>query len=258
MLRPPNGRREKILLYGRFNSGKSRAWQSVADWRERTGATFDMWVADTDDCWDAQRPADGRWDQFVHVTRLDVDDYRPWIDWARGVKQQCSRDDWVVVDLHKARDAAEGYYWETQEGDLLADVYYRNQLNVESKGREGEARGGAYGSRFQVIKKYYDAFHSSVMGSGCHILCLAHADEVREYHKPEVRNQYRVGWKPEGREDLPNMFNTVLFASQVADSWVLTSVREKGPIDGSRELLKGSTVDDFVVTYLFGVAGWRP
>jgi len=258
MLRAPGTRRERILLYGRFNSGKSRAWQAIADWRERTGATFQMFVADTDDAWEAQRPSDGRWDDFVHVQHLDVDDYRPWIDWARKTKAECGRDDWVVVDLHKARDAAEGYYWEQQEGDLLADVYYRNQQAVESKGKEGELRGGAYGSRWAVIRKYYQAFHQPVINSGSHLLCLAHASEVREYHKAEIRNQYKVGWLPEGREDLANSFNSVLFAAQIADGWTLTTVRERGPIDESRLYLKGEKVDDFVLSYLFPVGGWRP
>jgi len=256
-LRAPSTRREKILLYGRFNSGKSRAWLSIADWREKTGAGFQMWVADTDDAWEAMRPSDGRWDEFVHVTHLDVDDYRPWIDWARKTKAECSRDDWVVVDLHKARDAAEEYFWVQQGEDLLADVYLRNQQAVESKGKEGELRGGAYGARWAVIRQYYNAFHSPVMNSGCHVLVLAHADEIREYHPAEIRNTYRVGWVPQGRADLANSFNTVLFAAQVADRWTLTTVRERGPIDESRVHLRGEQVDDFVLSYLIPVGGWK-
>ena len=261
MLHAPHPRRERPLIYGRFNSGKSSCWLSVADWSERTDADITIHLGDTDHAWDAMRPIDGSLDRIVQVTDLDINDYRPWLDWTKKTRENVRPEDWVVVDMiDKAWTAAQGHYWAQMTGDdVLAEVYLRNQQALASKGREGEYMAGDHGANWGIINKFYNAFFQAVINMPCHVMCIAPATEVRENEKPEIRNQFKVGWKPVGQKDLPHGFHTVLFAAEATEGkWIYTTIRERGPIGQKRQMLKGEEVVGFVETYLFGVAGWRP
>lgn len=254
-LHAPHARRERILAYGRSNSGKSSMWLNLAQWREDTGAEWDIYVADTDAAWDAMRPEDGSYDPFVHVTQLDVEDYRPWVTWAQDTKKAVNPDDWVVVDVHRAWEASEIHYFGPL--DILAEMAEKHRQFTQGD-KAGESMGGAYGGRWAARRRWYNAFHVPVVTAPCNVLCVAHADEIREYHSAEVRAQYKVGWKPDGSDDLPNMFHTLLFCAEIPDGWVYTTVREKGPVgDGRRKMLKGAEVEGFVESYLMPVGGWR-
>jgi hypothetical protein len=79
----------------------------------------------------------------------------------------------------------------------------------------------------------------------------------------QLRDEYKVGWRPAGPgaldKDLSHLFLSVLYAGKsVEKGWVYTTIREKGPVGEKREYFKGEKVDDFVSTYLFKVGGWRP
>jgi hypothetical protein len=118
---------------------------------------------------------------------------------------------------------------------------------------------GAHGENWGIINKYYNAFFQTIINMPCHVLCVAPASELREDDKPETKAQFKVGWKPQGQKDLPHGFHTVLFAAETPQGWVYTTVRERGPIGREgRKYLKGEKVEDFVMTYLVGVAGWKP
>lgn len=256
-LHAPTHRREKILAYGQFNSGKSSMTLSLAQWRADTGADWHIHLADTEGAWEAMD--NGLYGDFVHVTPLDVEDYAPWITWVRDTKKNAGPDDWVIVDVHRAWDASEVHYFGPL--NILAQIHEANQKSIETAGKEGKPMGGAYGSKWGVRRRWYEAFHLPLTSMPCHTIAMAHADELREYHNQDVRDTYKVGWKPEGPDDLPNLFHTVLFCAQAGGEWVYTTVREKGPVGRTRKLLKGAVVDregGFVQGYLLGVAGWRP
>jgi hypothetical protein len=263
-LRPPSNRRERSIVYGRFDSGKSHAWLSIAEWIHNTGSTARMYVADTDNSWEAMRPSDGHLDEIIQVTDLDVTDYRPWLEWVAKTKTVINREDWVVVDMiDDTYGAAQTFYWDSMApDDLLADIYLRNQQNINSKGSEGESMAGAHGGNWGVIYKYYFAFITPIVNMKCNVLCCARAKEVSKEDKPEIVNSYPVGWRPAGPgafdKDLAHSFLTVIFAAKTPRGWIYTTIREKGPVGETRGLLKGEIVDDYVQTYLFGIAGWRP
>jgi AAA domain len=251
-LHPTTTRREKILAYGGFNSGKSSMTLALANWRRDTNADFSIYLGDTEHGWEVVD--DGGY-PFVHHTDLDIEDYRPWVEWGQETKRKVGRDDWLVVDLHKAWEASEIHYFGPL--DILAEIAEKHrQFTQGDKG--GESMGGAYGGRWAARRRWYNAFHLTVMNAPCHILCVAHAEELREYHSAEVKAKYKVGWKPEGSADLPTMFNTVLYCAETPKDWIYTTVREKGPVGGGRKMLKAEPVEDFVQTYLIPIAGWRP
>jgi hypothetical protein len=260
-MKAPSGRRERVLLYGRSGSGKSSAWLSLASWAEDTDTALTIHLGDTDHAYDAVADIP-EISSHVSCTDLDVNEYPQWLEWAKETRVKVSRDDWVVVDMiDKAWLGAQTHFWyQMSNGDPLADVYLRNQKAIDSKGEDGEYMGGSHGANWGIINKYYGAFFQQVVSMPCHVMCIAPAAQIRDDSKPEEKNQWKIGWKPQGQKDLPHGFHTVLFAAETADrGWVYTSIRERGPIGRvGRRMLKGERVEDFVVTYLMGVAGWRP
>lgn len=261
MLHAPSSRRERALIFGRSNAGKSSALLAIAQWRLDTAATFNIYLGDTDHAWDAMRRDE--YDPFVSVADLDINDYRPWLEWVKKVRENIGRDDWVCVDMiDKAWEAAQSHYWQQMSpDDVLADIYLRNQVEVNKgagKGNSDNMMAGSHGANWGIINKFYNAFYQSVINLPCHVLCIAPAAEVRDDEKPEVKNQFKVGWKPKGQKDLPHGFHTVIFAAETPSKWIYTTVRERGPIGSGRQMLLGEPVEDFVMSYLIPIAGWRP
>lgn len=259
MLHNPTHRKERILIYGRSNCGKTSSWLALGDWKHRTNSDFNIHVADTDGVWDIVRPVTGELDD-IQVTRLYTDEYREWLDWVKKTRANVKPNDWVVVDMiGKAWEAAQTYYWsQVGSDDLLADIYLANQRALETKGAEGKYMAGAHGANWGLINRYHAAFFEKVVNMPCNVLCVTSANEVRDDSDPALKNHYKVGWSPAGQKLMAHGFPTLLFAAQTPREWVYTTIRELGPIGyPKREYLKGESVDDFVMTYLLGTAGWR-
>jgi hypothetical protein len=259
-LHSPGKRRERALVYGRSNSGKSSTWQDIAAWRKKSSAQFEIHVGDTDHSADVIEDA---YDDFCHVADLRGGYYEDWIKWAKETAVKVKRDDWVVVDMvDKAWMAAQDYYWSKMGFDLLADVYLANTLDIDNKSKDAFHMAGDHGVNWGNINFYYKEFFSTVMNMPCHVLCTSHAKEVTDRDKAEVRAQFKVGWRPTGpgseQNELANYFHTVLFCAETGpNKWVMTTVREKKPLGTEgRRMLKGEKMEGFVMNYLVGVAGW--
>lgn len=261
-MQPSSNRRERVLVYGRSNSGKSSCWLSIATWAADTGTDFHIYVGDTDNAWDAM----GYEDIQKTVYAEHVRDYRDAIQWARKTRDSVKGNDWVVFDMaSKAWPWAQEHYFSTYVGDddlLLGDVYLKDQKAM-NKEDDGESMGGAHGSNWGVIYKYYNGLINMVLNMPCHVLFVAGAKEIRPDTNPAIINQYKgVGFYPAGppnENELAHNFHTVLFCAETPRSWIYTTIKERGPINKpTRKTLKGTEVTDFVTTYLFQVAGWRP
>lgn len=264
MLHAPSRRREKILVYGRSDSGKSSTYLDVAAWLSQSDEPNKptLYIGDTDYAWDVM--SGGEYDDIASVTPLDIDSYPKWIEWAKSIKLIAQPDDWLIVDLaDTAWTAAQSYYWEQMGvGQTLADVYRMNQQDMGNKAKDAFHMAGAHGANWGIINKYFLEFFITALNAPCHVLMIAQAKEVREEDKAEVKNQYKVGWRPGGptgeKTEMFPYFNSVLFTSKrTEDKWVYTTVREKGPLrQPGRQYLKGAEVSGFVMTYLVPVAGW--
>jgi hypothetical protein len=253
-LHGPERRRERVLIYGRPGSGKSSAWTDLALWRERTKASWRIHLADTDHAWEAMDP-DGRFDDFLTVKDLSVNDFHTWPKWAKDTAAVVARDDWLVVDMiDKAWEGAQNFYWDqVGDGASLADIFLRNQTDDKFH------MAGDHGANWGVINKYYASFYQTIVNANCNVMCIAPAKEVGDSEKAAVKAQYKVGWKAQGQKDLLHGFHTVLFAAEAGEGkWVYTTVKERNPPgQEGRKMLKGEKVNGFVTTYLVGVAGWR-
>lgn len=236
-------------------------WCSLAIWAHDTGTNLTVYLGDTDNAYDAM----GYPDIDKIVVPSHVSDYRSAIQWARKVRETVEKDDWVVFDLaDKAWPWAQEHYFTSKMGDddlMLGDVYLRNQQAMEKDG--GESMGGAHGANWGVIYKYYHGLVNMLLNMPCHVMFCAAAKEIRPDTKPAIVNQYKgVGFYPAGppnENELAHNFHTVLYCAETPRSWIYTTIKERGPINKpSRRLMKGTEVQDFVVTYLFQVAGWKP
>ena len=270
-MRPPTNKLERVLAFGRSNSGKSSIWASIAEWTADTGGGL-VYLGDTDQAWDAMQS-----DNVLEVVvPSNVGDYVSAVEWARGLKGKVNKEDWVVFDMaDRSWVWSQEHYWNaisTDDDMLLGDVYVRDQLARRKadilkaggkwEGDEGESMAGSHGSNWGVIYKYYHGLVNALLNLPCHKLFVAGAREIRTDTKPAIVNQYKgCGFYPAGppnENELAHNFHTVLFCAETPKDWIYTSIRERGPIrQPNRRMLKGEHVEDFVTTYLFGVAGWK-
>lgn len=253
-MQPSSSRRERILVYGRSGSGKSSTWAALAQWIADTDTDTDSHVhlGDSDNAWSAIRY--NEIESVVSATHIT--DYREALQWARKTRENVKSDDWVVVDMvDKFWPWAQEHYWGTMMGDddlMLADI---------ATSKSFEEIAGAHGSNWGVIYKYYHGLFNMVLNMPCHILCVAASKEIRGDTRAAIVAQYKdVGFYPSGppnENELAHNFHTVLYCAETPRDWRYTSIKEMGPINKpKRKMLKGEKVNDFVVTYLRGVAGW--
>ena len=260
-LHPPTSRRERILAYGLNGSGKTSTLLDVATWIANTQSSARIHVGSTDYKWEPMITPEI--EPIVTVTNLDRDDFMPWIEWARSLKTKVSRDDWVSVDLiDVAWEAAQQFYWDkVTGGDLLADIWFRNQEAINSKGAEGEYMAGSNGGNWGLIKKYYFSFLQAVINVPCHLLFVAQAKEVPGFGDQEaaLKAKWKTGWMPAGEKTLPGVFFTWLYCAETPKGWIYTSTRDDVPLgQPKRRLLKGEVIEaGFVLDYLVGVCGWE-
>lgn len=258
-LHPPGKRRERILAYGGSGSGKSTIWLNIARWMEQTSAPGKIRLLDTDYAWDAYRPVDGSLDQRIIVEEAyDWTDFKPAIERLTQAKD-VTNDDWLVVDLidkawTKAQTGFFEYLTDKPFDEFMAESV-KNDVNV----------GGEWGRNWGVINKMYEAFFNHIMRWRGHVLACAPMTEVRRPDRSgkggdaqELIDLFgRIGFRPQGQKDLAHMFHTVLFM-QASGTVAKPEWRIQSPKDRERPLLKGEKVDQFVVTYLMKVAGWKP
>lgn len=259
-MQPGSSRRERILAYGRSGSGKSSTWMAVAQWIADTGSTAKIYVGDTDNAWDAMG-----YDEISHIViPTHITNYREGLEWARKTRDQVDPRDWVVFDMvDKAWPWAQEHYFTTKMGNddlMLGDIYLDNQRSIEDK---TVGMAGDHGSNWGVIYKYYHGLINTVLNMPCHVLAVAASKEIRTDTKAAIVAQYKdVGFYPSGppnENELAHVFHSVLYCAETPRDWLYTSIKEMGPINRpKRKMLKGEKVSDFVVTYLFNVAGWRP
>ena len=260
----PQRKAERILGYGRSNSGKTSMWVSLAQWiAEDDGWDSKVYVGDTDNTWDAIH--DDQMDEIVRATH--VTDYLSALAWAKATAKVVRSEDWVVYDLaDRAWPWAQEHYNCERGGDeftTMGDVLLKNQRFMERE-TGGKSMAGPHGSNWGVIYGYYNDLMNTVCNMPCHVLFVAAAREIREDTKPALVAQYKnLGWYPAGpgnEHELAHNAHTIIFCSEdVIKGWIYTTVRERGAIGKpTRTYLKGEQVQDFVMTYLMGVAGWRP
>ncbi len=193
----PYRKKERILGYGRSNSGKSSMWLALANWISDTDSSEKLHIGDTDNAYDAM----GYKDIDHIVTATHITDYISALEWARKTQKNVTPNDWVAFDLaDKAWPWAQEHYWTQRLGDdlLLGDIYLRNQQGMEHE-EGGELMAGAHGANWGTIYKYYHGLINTILNLPCHVLFIAAAKEIRADTKAPIVAQYKnTGFYPAG------------------------------------------------------------
>jgi hypothetical protein len=287
MLHPSNERRERICVYGPSDSGKTSCAVSIANWIARTKSPAKMFYVDTDGTAEASIPGELLDDGTVIL--YDIDDRAGMKAAMKAIKPQLSRDrnDWLVVDsAEKPWKYAQDAFFELSYGidsdDFFLDAKRQAKERAEKTGK-GEAIGdyvaGDHGINWQIINKMYGEMTGLYKTRNAHVLLICPPVEVRKPDRsgkggddPEVIDLFtRVGIKPAGQKDLPLLPHTILLLQKKAGggsgrsveaSRIVNTLKERVPLGMvGRERLTAAemTVErDFVITYLMGVAKWRP
>lgn len=258
MLHPTKPSRERILLFGPWNGGKSSAWLSVLKWLK--DSTTHFYLYDSDNAWD-------RYQEMFdtppsNITVIDVGEYGDVYPSIEKHRKEAGKDDWLVVDMgHGLLEMAEDAFIEAAHGVNSLDWITKA---VTSK----DGRGGAYGINWSGRKKYYGRVMSNVQRWPGHVVFCCAEQEVKSpvtkrdgstdstfADAKEIRDLFgRIGYRPQGDDNLPHMFHTVLRMTSDGNKWYMTTVKER--VVEKREKMAGKEVADFVSSYLVPVAGW--
>lgn len=256
MLSKPTKSRERILLYGGWNTGKTTAYFETAKLYRKTGTNGRFYVVDTD--YTTERTVEeyaGCDENMVFCTSVDIDEIDRSLSAFRGA---AGNDDWLVIDTGSE-------LWEMCQGAFTEKVFGRDiadwTLEYRMKNPDGgSALAGAYGANWDVIKKMYGGLVQEMLRWPGHVLVTAKAKEIQQPDRKgdggdsaEIRTTYGpFGLRPAGEKNLPYLFHTVLWmAEKKPGEWVYSSVKDRG-----RERVMGGEMGNFVASYLMKVAGW--
>lgn len=256
MLSKESKSRERILLYGPWNTGKTTSYFEIAKLYRKTKTVGKFYVLDTD--YTTERTVEeypGCEENMQFTTSVDIDEIDTTLS---KYKAKSTAEDWLVIDTaSELWEICQNAFTQKIMGKDLADwtLEYR-KANPDG----GNALTGAYGANWDVIKKMYGGLVQEIVRFPGHVLVTAKAKDVQQPDRKgeggdtaEIRGTYGpFGVRPAGEKNLPYLFHTVLWMGEkkVGD-WVYSSVKDRG-----RERVMGGKMDNFVASYLMKVAGW--
>lgn len=261
-LRPAIVPRERILTFGGPGAGKSSGLLEIA--RRCPDTTFH--ICDTDFGSYAKLLAT----QFTDLTNVEVHTIEEWPETVETVKKiiaTMGKDDWLVVDsITPTWDMVQGWFVEAVHG-VDIDQFFLERRKALQKIRDDNAgkdvkvpKGFAAISGedgdWQVINKHYFALYRLLRNAPGHVYLTAEAEMVGKDDDGAVKDLFGgIGVKAKGQKKLGYVPDSVIWLRKKrTGEWTMSSVNK----DRGREELDDEPFDNFAVTYLMKVAGWRP
>lgn len=251
-----NGRAERLLLVGSWGSGKTTAYMKIAEWLHRTESPAQMFILDPD--------FKARLDPNAQLPNIHIyDDLEHWTDYKATIvkvrsEAQPGRGDWLVVDMmDKVWEAAQAGYVEQTFGVEVDDFYVawrKSNVKDADEGKGGNPYDADWGKDWQAINRLYDGFVFNLTRFPGNVLMTTSpviVDEKNERNREHLRMYGKFGVKPGGQKRLGHVAADCLLLSQTANGWVYTQMRGTG-----RSEFKAEKLNDFVMNYLCGKAGW--
>jgi hypothetical protein len=249
------GRRERIIVFGDYGSGKSQVWVDWAKMLRDTGSKSQVRVICTDMGAEASTEQYQGWEQNVRVCHVErFDDYVCAVKMARDEDGQ---DDLLVVDRS---DTA----WDAVQSAFSLDVSGKDldDWAVErlSKGEDNpfiDAHGVSWGI---IKRRYQEKFVGPLIRYPGHVLLCANEKAVVQPSSvnmkggdPEdVRDFYQGGMRPGGEKHTGFLMHDIVrLRRKGSGSWVMSTVRAR-----SRKELLNVPLSNFVTDYLMTVGGW--
>ena len=255
---------ERILVYGKDKSGKSKGWMDIADLLYKTGSDSRFYVGDTDDAVDRMMLEYPHLEQMVDFDMMfDWNDHTKFVD---RVLPLLRPQDWLIIDmLDTSWDAVQDHFIQEIFNVDVSDYFIEMRKQFETAREEArkagkkQDRGGFRAFEgwmdWPVIKKLYKQWIVKVaFRSRCNVYCTAKGDAVNREDDAEIKNQYQAyGLKPVGNKSNPHYFHSIIIASNEGhDRYTMTTVGDRG-----RDRLDHDEITNFAVDYLVNKAGWR-
>ena len=248
--------KERILLMGGPDSGKTRALLTVAAWHQKRGSDATFYILSNDMGYEPYLVG-GEFADLDNLVVEDVATMAEYLDAARRIRSKVREHDWFTIDLlNGGWEAAQDEYAEKRYGRDLSD-YWMTKLATE--GEDFPVGGWEWGP---INKRYRDLANNCMLRMPCHVMCMSAQTGLREASKsgkggedPKIKAMFeRLGCKPAGQKDDPHRFHTVIHLSQVSKAkWVMNTARDR-----NREKMEGVEVDSFFQSYLRRIGGWKP
>ena len=231
---PPGSRRERILLFGGFGTGKSEAATRVLERALHPEAR--LWITDTERAYEALVDLD---DHRVEFTDLTLEDWPAYVENANRTAREGDVDDWWVVD--SATNS-----WEVVQQYALDQGWESDQGGVD----------------WVRVNREHMRLYRAYLSFRGHLLLTGRSKELARPQKSGKSMESRqtvetygaFGVKPAGQKDLGHVppHTVLLMGKTKAGEWTITTVKDRKRAELDRE-----PVRDFVRDYLVRVAGWR-
>lgn len=240
-----NTPKERILLAGDTNSGKSYAYMQIARRLKDRGKR--MWVIDTDDTAPTFLAPGYEFEDLYfenggNVYPFYAPDWPTLVKAANYVVQHGAEGDWVVIDLASSAYALAQQYIADLKGLNLNDEVARRLGALPGQKKQGF--GAFDADTWALVTRTYEATMRPLVNSPkLNFLGLAHVTEMQTKAGRETREPIllfdQLGLKPTGVGKLVKMVNTcaVLWSVRPLDenknsspkiSRLMTVVKDRG------------------------------
>lgn len=259
--------KEKILLYGDSDLGKTYNYLKIAEWHQRRGSKAKFYgICTPGNEWTKFWTPGG---EFAHLTNVqffpvtDIQDYFDAFD--KHIKRQAKTEDWLALDvIGDAWNASMEEYAEREWGTDLGSKWATEGGKYPIGGADWP--WGSINARHKAL------IQNRMLRFPGHLMCMAW-DKKLSTKEGEEKDQQAlelfslVGYKNVGQKDDYRRFDTVLHLSLNGEGKrVVRTVRDRGGRKrlgnvvqmGKSQAFHGVPVGDFFTQYLVGVAGWKP
>lgn len=256
MMESPYSFKERILVFGSFNTSKTTGWLDIAKWAARNGSESRFFILDSD--YSVKR-------MLVSYPKVNVEIVTPdngWTDYMRFqqmVLSEAGPNDWVVIDfITAAWQAVRDYFVEQVFHQDIADYFLQARKDLAGGSKSLGALEGWVD--YAVINPlYFKWVNKLIFQERFHVYATAQSEGLSSDRKPTEDANVRAlllpfGVKPRGQKDLPYQFHTILLSGHdvSTNKYMLNTVKDR-----ERPVLRGHPVTSFAVDYLQGIAGWE-
>lgn len=247
--------RERILLYGREDTGKTYSWLTIA----ATLPDVTFYCIDTDDT--TERMLEDEFNDVQNVDAILVNDWSEFraetLDVIEEINETQDKNTpreelpWLVVDMADVTwDWVQGFFTE-EAFDQDIDQYFLEARKEQSK-KSGKLNPFEGWTDWQVINRLFQKIWVPLTrGKNYHLLLTAKVQDVAG--AKETKDLYQeLGNMPAGEKRMGHRVHTILQMKNNSNGWFMATAKDRG-----RDHVMGVPIEDFAQDYLKDVAGWE-
>lgn len=265
--------RESIMIFGDADQGKTHLLFTIAKWHQTLGSDAQFYCANTDNSYETLLD-NPEFEDLENIQWQQVSEFQESVDLVKGYNRKArARHDWIVLDLAGTMwDQAQDEYAAQQSKRLGVDIDNLGDLwKVENPGGEKHpVEGWEWGP---INVRYRRLANNALVVSPAHLfLVYGHKDLPKESSSgdnedmAQKRGTFKhVGKLPVCQKEDPRRWNTILHVERIAEKQqgIITAKeksarrRRMGKQMGRATIMRHEPINDFMMDYLVGVAGWR-